>query len=85
MSAYLDQTVLELKTTALFYCKSNRININRNRLTRIVLKVVKRMEREADRLTRIEIITPDGYKFIDYADPTGESAVRNIMREAAFG
>ncbi|RAV34878.1 hypothetical protein [Corynebacterium heidelbergense] len=85
MSAYLDQTVLELKTTAQHYCKRHRIDINQHRLKRIVLKVVKRMEREADRLTRIEIITPDGYRCIDYSDPTGESAVRNIMREAIAG
>lgn len=80
-----DQTVLELKVTAQRFCKRHRIDIGQSRLKRIVLKTVKRMEREADRLTRIEIITPDGYKFIDYTDPTGESAVRNVMREVAFG
>lgn len=85
MSAEPNKTVFELKVSARRFCKSNRIDINERRLTRIVLKVVKRMEREADRLTRIEIITPDGYRCIDYSDPTGESAVRNIMREAISG
>ena len=61
------------------------IHIGHTRLRRIVQKTIRRMEHEQKRFERMEITTPDGYSFIDYQDPTGESAVRNIMREVVAG
>ncbi|WP_426716490.1 hypothetical protein ACEN19_11090 [Corynebacterium auriscanis] len=77
----MSNMVFELKVSARKFCRQNRIEINEYRLKRIVKKFVARMEHEQRRLEQIEITTPDGYRFIDYRDPTGESAVRNIMRE----
>lgn len=73
--------VFELKTSARDFCLRHKIDIGERKLTRMVVKVIKRAEHERKRLERMEITTPDGYSFIDYQDPTGESAVRNIMRE----
>ena len=81
----MSSTVFELKVSARKFCKRNRIDINEHRLMRIIRKVIKRAEHEQRRLERVEITTPDGYSFIDYQDPTGESAVRNIMREVVAG
>ena len=81
----MSNDVFELKVSAQAFCRRNKIEINRNRLMRIVRKVVRRAEHEQKRLERVEITTPDGYKLIDYQDPTGESAVRNIMREIVAG
>lgn len=74
-------SVLELTLSAKSFCEMNSISIGHTRIRRIVLKVRKRMEHEQRRLERMEITTTDGFQFIDYKDPTGESAVRNIMRE----
>ena len=83
--SFMSNDVFELKVSAQAFCRRNKIEINRNRLMRIVRKVVRRAEHEQRRLERVEITTPDGYSFIDYQDPTGESAVRNIMREVVAG
>ena len=72
---------LQLTISAKEFCAANGIHIGHTRLRRIVQKTIRRMEHERRRLERMEITTPDGYSFIDYRDPTGESAVRNIMRE----
>src|SRR5699024_1675745 len=82
---FMSSQVFELKVSARKFCKRNRIDINEHRLMRIIRKVIKRAEHEQRRLERVEITTPDGYSFIDYQDPTGESAVRNIMREVVAG
>ena len=82
---FMSNDVFELKLSAQAFCRRNKIEINRNRLMRIIRKVIKRAEHEQKRLERVEITTPDGYSFIDYQDPTGESAVRNIMREIIAG
>ncbi|MEJ4112736.1 hypothetical protein ACGE24_03960 [Corynebacterium kroppenstedtii] len=72
---------LDLTISAKRFCQANKIQIGHTRLRRIIQKVIRRMEHEQRRLEQVEITTPDGYSFIDYQDPTGESAVRNIMRE----
>ena len=77
----MDQEVFELKLSAQRFCRHHKIEVSRYRLMRIVRKVVRRSMHEQKRLERVEIVTPDGYSFIDYKDPTGESAVQNIMRE----
>lgn len=77
----MSNEVFELKLSAQAFCRRNKIEIGQSRLMRIVRKVIKRAEHERRRLERMEITTPDGYSFIDYRDPTGESAVQNIMRE----
>ena len=82
---FMSNDVFELKLTAQAFCRRNKIDIGQPRLTRIIRKVIKRAEHEQKRLERVEITTPDGYSFIDYQDPTGESAVRNIMREVVAG
>lgn len=76
---------LELTLSAKRFCETNGIEIGHTRLRRIIQKVIRRMEHERRRLEEVEITTPDGHKFIDYQDPTGESAVRNIMREIITG
>ena len=81
----MSNDVFELKVSAQAFCRRHKIEIGQSRLMRIVRKVVRRAEHEQRRLERVEITTPDGYKFIDYQDPTGESAVRNIMREIVAG
>ena len=83
--SFMSNDVFELKLTAQAFCRRNKIDIGQPRLMRIIRKVVKRAEHEQRRLERVEITTPDGYSFIDYQDPTGESAVRNIMREVVAG
>lgn len=82
---FMSNDVFELKLSAQAFCRRHKIDINQRRLMRIIRKVVKRAEHEQRRLERVEITTPDGYSFIDYQDPTGESAVRNIMREVVAG
>ena len=77
----MDQEVFELKLSAQKFCRRYKIEVSQYRLMRIVRKVVRRAMHEQKRLERVEITTPDGYSFIDYKDPTGESAVQNIMRE----
>lgn len=72
---------LQLTISAKAFCEENGIHIGHTRLRRIVQKTIRRMEHERERLEEIKITTPDGHSFIDYRDPTGESAVRNIMRE----
>ena len=79
--AIFKESVFDLKVSAQKFCKRMKINVSRGALTRAVLKVRKRMEHEQRRLERMEITTTDGFSFIDYKDPTGESAVQNIMRE----
>lgn len=76
---------LQLTISAKEFCEGAGIQIGHTRLRRIVQKTIRRMEHEQKRFERMEITTPDGYKFIDYQDPTGESAVRNIMREVVAG
>ena len=76
---------LQLTISAKEFCEEAGINIGHTRLRRIVQKTIRRMEHEQKRFERMEITTPDGYSFIDYQDPTGESAVRNIMREVVAG
>ena len=66
-------------------CREYGIGIGEQRLKRIILKVVKRMESERARLERVEFMTPDDVRVIDYQDPTGESAVRNVMRMIVSG
>lgn len=66
-------------------CREYGIGIGEQRLKRIILKVVKRMERERARLERVEFMTSDDVRVIDYQDPTGESAVRNVMRMVVSG
>ena len=83
--SFMSNDVFELKLTAQAFCRRNKIDIGQPRLMRIIRKVIKRAEHEQRRLERMEITTPDGYSFIDYQDPTGESAVRNIMREVVAG
>ena len=81
----MSNDVFELKLSAQAFCRRNKIDIGQPRLMRIIRKVIKRAEHEQRRLERVEITTPDGHSFIDYQDPTGESAVRNIMREVVAG
>ena len=81
----MSSMVFELKTEAKRMCRQYRIGIGEQRLKRIILKVVKRMEAEQARLERVEITTGDDVRVIDYQDPTGESAIRHIMRAVASG
>lgn len=73
--------IKELSRTSQKFCRDNGIWIGDARCMKIASKIVKRMEHEQRRLERMEITTTDGFSFIDYKDPTGESAVQNIMRE----
>lgn len=66
-------------------CREYGIGIGEQRLKRIILQVVRRMEREQARLERVEVTTGDDVRVIDYQDPTGESAVRNVMRMVVSG
>lgn len=66
-------------------CREYGIGIGEQRLKRIILQVVRRMEREQTRLERVEFMTSDDVRVIDYQDPTGESAVRNVMRMVVSG
>lgn len=66
-------------------CREYGIGIGEQRLKRIILQVVRRMERERARLERVEVMTSDDVRVIDYQDPTGESAVRNVMRMVVSG
>lgn len=76
----MSSMVFDLTTEAKKMCRQYRIDIGEKRLRRVILKVVKRMEREQARLERVEFTTSDDVRVIDYQDPTGESAVRNVMR-----
>lgn len=81
----MSSIVFDLTTEAKKMCRQYRIDIGEKRLRRIILKVVKRMECEQDRLERVEVTTADDVRVIDYQDPTGESAVRNVMRMVVSG
>ena len=81
----MSSMVFELTAEAKKMCREHGIGIGEQRLKRIVLRVVKRMEREQARLQRVEITTGDDVRVIDYKDPTGESAVRNVMRMIVSG
>lgn len=76
----MSSMVFDLTAEAKKMCRQYRIDIGEKRLRRVILKVVKRMEREQARLERVEFTTSDDVRVIDYQDPTGESAVRNVMR-----
>ena len=81
----MSSMVFDLTDEAKKMCSEYGIGIGEQRLKRIILKVVKRMERERARLERVEVMTSDDVRVIDYQDPTGESAVRNVMRMVVSG
>ena len=81
----MSSMVFDLTDEAKKMCSEYGIGIGEQRLKRIILKVVKRMEREQARLERVEVTTSDDVRVIDYQDPTGESAVRNVMRMVVSG
>lgn len=47
---------------------------------RIVLKAIRRIEIEETRLFGLTFETSDDYRTTSYSDPTGEQAVRNVIR-----
>lgn len=79
----MSSMVFDLTQEAKKMCREYGIGIGEQRLKRIVLRVVKRMEREAARLESRESTDLEGFSVLDYQDPTGEAAVRNVMRELA--
>ena len=81
----MSSRVFDLTQQAKAMCREHGIEIGEQRLKRIVLRVVKRMERERARLEWVEITTGDDVRVVDYQDPTGESAVRNVMRMVVSG
>lgn len=81
----MSSMVFDFTAEAKKMCREYGIGIGEQRLKRIILKVVKRMERERARLERVEFMTSDDVRVIDYQDPTGESAVRNVMRMVVSG
>lgn len=60
--------------------RSMGLNFNFRQCKRIVLNAIRRMEREEDRLFGLRFETSDDYKIFSYSDPTGETAVRNLIR-----
>lgn len=76
----MSSMVFDLTTEAKKMCRECGIGIGEQRLKRIIIQAVRRMEREQARLERVEVTTGDDVRVIDYQDPTGESAVRNVMR-----
>lgn len=81
----MSSMVFDLTVEAKKMCRQYRIDIGERRLKRIILQVVRRMEREKARFERVEVTTADDVRVIDYQDPTGESAVRNVMRMVVSG
>ena len=73
--------VLSLTKATLEYSEANRLGLGFGQCQRIVLKVVRRMEREATRLNEVWAVAPDSYKTLSYSDPTGEAAVEAAMKE----
>ena len=86
MSAYLRTGSLDnLITAAYEYAAiNNQISITRAR--RIVIKAVRQVEHRqrqchtADMTDRAIRVTTDEYKNTSYSDPTGDQAVRQIMK-----
>lgn len=58
------------------------VEVSRTFMMRLVTKTMKRMEYERRRLEAMLVDTPDCYSVIAHSDPTGEQAVRNVIRRA---
>lgn len=56
------------------------LSLNFRQCKRIALKAIRVAEHEDDRLFHLRLETTDDYKSTSYSDPTGDQAVRNILR-----
>lgn len=81
----MSSVVFDLTQQAKKRCREYGVEIGEQRLKRIVLRVVKRMEREAARRESVETTDLEGFSVLGYHDPTGETAVRNVLRELVSG
>ena len=74
-------TTFDLSNIAFAFCEENSIPLSYSQCQRIVLKVIRIMEREHIRIHEVHAVTSDDYKTITHSDPTGEAAVRNVLAE----
>lgn len=72
--------VLSLTKSAVEYSKAHGLGFGFQRCRKIVLKEIRAVEREMDRVSGLCFETTDDYRTTTFSDPTGEQAVRNVIR-----
>lgn len=72
--------VPKLTREALAMSEELGMNFGFKQCKRIVLSAIRRIEREEERLFGLRFETSDDYRSISHSDPTGEQAVRNVIR-----
>ena len=72
--------VLALTKSALNFSRDNKLGFGFQRCRKIVLKEIRAYEREMDRRAGLCFETSDDYRSTTHSDPTGEQAVRNVIR-----
>lgn len=72
--------VAKLTRETLHMSKELGFSFNFRQCKRIVLTAIRRMEKETDRLAGLCFETSDDYLTMSHSDPTGEQAVRNVIR-----
>lgn len=70
----------ELFTIALDELATFNLHLSKAQSIKLVKKLRKKMERERQRLTEKEATTPAEIRLLPHSDPTGEQAVRNVIR-----
>ena len=70
----------ELFTIALEELDTFNLNLSKAQSIKLVKKLRKKMELEQQRLEAIKDRTPTEVRLIPHSDPTGELAVRNVIR-----
>ena len=81
MSQFVDGfDVRSLTQSAFDFAKKNGLHLSVSRCRRIVLKEIRIIGREDERRFGLRFETSDDYRTTSYSDPTGEQAVRNVIR-----
>ncbi|OFT91065.1 hypothetical protein [Corynebacterium sp. HMSC28B08] len=70
----------ELFTIALDELATFNLPLTKAQSIKMVKKLRKKMEREQQRLEAMEVITTAEVRLLPHSDPTGEQAVRNVIR-----
>lgn len=72
--------VQSLSHAALKFSRENNLGFGFQRCRKIVLKEIRIYEREVERRAGLCFETSDDYRSTTHSDPTGEQAVRNVIR-----
>lgn len=72
--------ILALTKKAFEYSQAHKLGFGFARCQKMVLKEIRIYERELDRRAGLCFETTDDYLTTTYSDPTGEQAVRSVIR-----